>query len=191
MVLRFGRQDTISCKCGHTDIYKITWLSFALAWGTIRIFVTRGDSLDKQLQPINIPSDVLAQQNVWGFGQVVALGILILPLISFYGVLATERMIPSERLTSCQKHSEKTLQTALTALLNRHQYNWILGVALLAILWHPYWVIFVRNYMQTLGIVSSWSSGIYYRSQLQRIYYTLSLLPMEPAPWCGGHHYNQ
>jgi hypothetical protein len=81
----------------HTDSYKVTWLSIALAWGTIRIFVTRGDTSNVDL--LGAPPGVITQQNVWGFGQVVALGILVLPLISFYGILTTERIIFSERLT--------------------------------------------------------------------------------------------
>jgi hypothetical protein len=57
----------------------MTWLSIALAWGTIRIFVTRGGGLGVGVPVVYIPPDVLAQQNVWGFGQVVALGLLVLP----------------------------------------------------------------------------------------------------------------
>ena len=29
--------------------------------------------------------DVNTQQNIWGFGQVVSIGLLVLPLVSFFG----------------------------------------------------------------------------------------------------------
>jgi len=45
----------------------------ALSWGTIRIFISR------------IDSEVITQENIWGFGQVVALGLLLFPFISFSG----------------------------------------------------------------------------------------------------------
>jgi hypothetical protein len=61
------------------DILQFTWLSMALAWGTIRIFVSRkfGDEYIQQ---------AIAEQNVWGFGQVIAVVLLALPFISFYGM---------------------------------------------------------------------------------------------------------
>jgi hypothetical protein len=29
--------------------------------------------------------DVIAQENIWGFGQVIAVGLLVLPFVSFFG----------------------------------------------------------------------------------------------------------
>jgi hypothetical protein len=53
----------------------------ALAWGTIRIFVTRTNDSDYE----DDIGDIIAQENIWGFGQVVAVGLLILPFVSFFG----------------------------------------------------------------------------------------------------------
>jgi hypothetical protein len=45
----------------------------ALFWGTIRIFASR------------IDSEVITQENIWEFDQVVALSLLLFPFISFSG----------------------------------------------------------------------------------------------------------
>jgi hypothetical protein len=58
----------------------------ALSWGTIRIFASRTDWY--QLSPLDftqLQPEVITQENIWGFGQVVALGLLLLPFISFSG----------------------------------------------------------------------------------------------------------
>jgi hypothetical protein len=62
----------------------MTWLLFALSWGTARIIV----DLDHNngIWVSNIPSSIMAEQNMWGFGQVVATGLLVLPLLSFFGM---------------------------------------------------------------------------------------------------------
>lgn len=65
----------------------------ALFWGTIRIFVSRFDyyqqfiptyDVSGQFRP-DVISQAISQENIWGFGQVVALGLLVLPFISFSG----------------------------------------------------------------------------------------------------------
>ena len=56
---------------------QITWLGFALAWGSVRIY--RGRALVRVLD-----SDALAEENVWGFGQVLAVMILALPFVSLF-----------------------------------------------------------------------------------------------------------
>jgi hypothetical protein len=74
-------------------LLKITWLSIALAWGTIRIFVTRqgvymvdyGYSGNGVLKLVFLTSADLQEQNIWGFGQVVALVLLLVPILSFLG----------------------------------------------------------------------------------------------------------
>ncbi|THV44483.1 hypothetical protein BGAL_0631g00030 [Botrytis galanthina] len=62
------------------------WLSFALVWGTVRIFTIRElpnsqDNLDSS----ESMSAILSEENDWGFGQVLGLSLMILPLLSFYG----------------------------------------------------------------------------------------------------------
>ncbi|KAF7901381.1 hypothetical protein EAF00_003602 [Botryotinia globosa] len=49
---------------------QLGWLTFALAWGTVRIFTVRKSS---GLQPSN-------EENIWGFGQVLALLLLLILL---------------------------------------------------------------------------------------------------------------
>ncbi|TGO33249.1 hypothetical protein BHYA_0257g00010 [Botrytis hyacinthi] len=51
------------------------WLFFALAWGTVRIFTVRKRS---GLQPSN-------EEDIWGFGQVLALLLLVLLFLNLYG----------------------------------------------------------------------------------------------------------
>ncbi|KAF7950079.1 hypothetical protein EAE96_007379 [Botrytis aclada] len=68
-----------------STIWELGWLSFALVWGTIRIFTTRDlpnsqDNLDSS----ESMSAILSEENDWGFGQVLGLSLMILPLLSFY-----------------------------------------------------------------------------------------------------------
>ncbi|PVH69724.1 hypothetical protein DL98DRAFT_598415 [Cadophora sp. DSE1049] len=58
-------------------LWEITWLAFALAWGSVRIFHSR------TLVQVR-GSEALVEENVWGFGQVLAVMILALPLVSLY-----------------------------------------------------------------------------------------------------------
>jgi hypothetical protein len=55
----------------------------ALAWGTIRIFLARTN--DFGLIGYEDMREVIKQENIWGFGQVVAVGLLVLPIFSFLG----------------------------------------------------------------------------------------------------------
>lgn len=68
-----------------STIWELGWLSFALVWGTVRIFTIRNlpnsrDNLDSS----EMMSAVLSEENDWGFGQVLSLTLMILPLLSFY-----------------------------------------------------------------------------------------------------------
>ncbi|KAF7892039.1 hypothetical protein EAF00_008341 [Botryotinia globosa] len=61
------------------------WLSFALVWGTVRIFTIRElpnsqDNLDSS----ESMSAILSEENDWGFGQVLGLSLMILPLLKAY-----------------------------------------------------------------------------------------------------------
>ena len=89
-----------SCRQGkysaNTLEHKITWLSFALAWGTVRVFRDRNHTANFYDWWINgsgdaTPGGALVGVNVWGFGQVFAVTLLLLPFLSFseivYGCL--------------------------------------------------------------------------------------------------------
>jgi hypothetical protein len=56
----------------------------ALAWGTIRIFVARTHDFGLIGYEDDM-SEVIRQENIWGFGQVVAVGLLVFPVLSFFG----------------------------------------------------------------------------------------------------------
>lgn len=57
----------------------------ALVWGTIRVLEDRGDPELHQGQAVVGVS--LAEASTWGFGQIVPIVLLILPVLSFLGVL--------------------------------------------------------------------------------------------------------
>ena len=75
---------------------KLTWLLIAMIWGTIRVII------DRSGQSFNFPdvygsselsgsdadiSIIISQENAWGFGQVIAMLLLGLPLLSFSEVV--------------------------------------------------------------------------------------------------------
>ena len=75
----------------HTNClnHKITWLAMALAWGTIRIITDRGinfaiQNSDPSTGTGQDISDAISEDNIWGFGQVVAVALVVLPLFSFF-----------------------------------------------------------------------------------------------------------
>ncbi|KAF7917177.1 uncharacterized protein EAE98_010282 [Botrytis deweyae] len=78
----------ISLACRQTfdsTIWELGWLSFALVWGTVRIFTVRElpnsqDNLDSS----ESMSAILSEENDWGFGQVLGLSLMILPLLKAY-----------------------------------------------------------------------------------------------------------
>ena len=65
----------------HTDFLnpKITWLATALTWGSIRIIMDRNQDFD-----YHDPISPVSEDDVWGFGQVVAVALLLVPLFCFF-----------------------------------------------------------------------------------------------------------
>lgn len=61
-------------EIGNSMLWEILWLAAALVWGTLRLVQHRYHSS-------------LAGENTWGFGQVLALILSILPLWSFFSTL--------------------------------------------------------------------------------------------------------
>ena len=61
-----------------SPIEQILWLAFALAWGTTRLFFTR-----------SIAEQDTFKENTWGFGQLIPVILLALPILSigesYYG----------------------------------------------------------------------------------------------------------
>ena len=60
-------------------------LTFALTWGTIRVFMSRQGYRGVYVPDEATLEDVLAQEGVWGFAQVIAVLLLALPVVGFYG----------------------------------------------------------------------------------------------------------
>ncbi|KAE8441095.1 hypothetical protein EG329_005890 [Mollisiaceae sp. DMI_Dod_QoI] len=90
-------------------IWELTWLSMALIWGSIRMFCIRHEVVSNILSPDTLlPSEiqnagVMWQQNIWGFGQVVALALLALPFISLldaYFSFSENESLPSQEIST-------------------------------------------------------------------------------------------
>ncbi|TEY86703.1 hypothetical protein BOTCAL_0004g00060 [Botryotinia calthae] len=99
-----------------STIWELGWLSFALVWGTVRIFTIRNlpnsrDNLDSS----EMVSAVLSEENDWGFGQVLGLTLMILPLLSFYEAYSSPPDVMSLR--------KKFLTDAQTSLDTSSDYN--------------------------------------------------------------------
>ena len=81
----------------HTDYLnnKITWLATALLWGSIRIIADRNVNFDVTYEQRPDPGSISGQDvrnavledDIWGFGQVVAVALLLAPLFSFYEII--------------------------------------------------------------------------------------------------------
>ncbi|KAK0113060.1 ADP-ribosylation factor GTPase activating protein, ER-Golgi transport [Cadophora gregata] len=65
----------------RSQVFEVLWFFFAIAWGIIRVIVSRADSMYEDY----IPSAVSDQHSIWGFGQAVAIGLLAIPIASFFG----------------------------------------------------------------------------------------------------------
>ena len=61
---------------------QITWLTVALAWGTIAVLRDR-DSLTYDQ---GSSQRVLSEQNAWSFGQIVPMVLLLLPFLALVEV---------------------------------------------------------------------------------------------------------
>ncbi|KAK0507020.1 hypothetical protein JMJ35_010478 [Cladonia borealis] len=69
--------------------WEITWLAIALVWGTIRIIMDRDiDFGYQESDPVSLYSqdvkNAVLEDDIWGFGQVVAVALLLAPLFSFF-----------------------------------------------------------------------------------------------------------
>jgi hypothetical protein len=64
-------------------------LTATLVWGTVRLFLARAGTDNSGSTATGKPGldNVIEVQNAWGFGQVMSLALLILPLASLFGGL--------------------------------------------------------------------------------------------------------
>ena len=78
---------------------EIIWLVATLFWGFCKLFIVRRDS------------PLTQYENVWGFGQVVALGLLILPIMAaheIYHDVSLHHRENAQRTAICQHHSHSS-----------------------------------------------------------------------------------
>ena len=71
------------------DGRQITWLALALAWGTICVLRDRG-SEDSSIGNL---TSLVDQEDAWGFGQVISVMLLALPIVSFSEVIYSKLAI--------------------------------------------------------------------------------------------------
>lgn len=63
-------------------LFEIIWLTFAIAWGTIKLFTTRSSARYNSVsQDVGANPDVLSE-DTWTFGQTLPLILLLLPILS-------------------------------------------------------------------------------------------------------------
>ena len=64
---------------------QITWLTVALAWGTIAVLRDRNNMPYDPNDP-DATQRILSEQNAWSFGQIVPVVLLILPFLALVEV---------------------------------------------------------------------------------------------------------
>ena len=114
----------------HTDYgHKITWLATALVWGTIRIIEDRQIDIGFQgPDPVSMSGQDLRsavlEDDIWGFGQVVTVALLLAPLFSFlettYG--KCERFSNATCVWTIKNHT-KVMSPTESVIMNRKKYG--------------------------------------------------------------------
>ena len=83
----------------------MTWLIFALLWGSLRLFLSQDATTRARrsywkgtVTELDIFKDVMPlDDNIWTFGQFVAIIFLFIPWLSLLGdLLGTSRRIPNQ-----------------------------------------------------------------------------------------------
>ena len=62
-------------------LVEIVWLAFAMAWGTIKVWLTRS-SATINFDGRDYTSNSLSEENYWSFGQILPLVLFLLPILS-------------------------------------------------------------------------------------------------------------
>ncbi|KAE8845241.1 hypothetical protein PTNB85_03506 [Pyrenophora teres f. teres] len=100
---------------------EIVWLAFAMAWGTIKVWLTRA-SATINFDGKNYTSNSISEENFWSFGQILPLVLFLLPLLSMAQTYLEDdakeeehmRAIPSPKITSRNEEPKSTTARALT-----------------------------------------------------------------------------
>ena len=115
----------------HTDYlnHKITWLATALVWGTIRIIMDRDVDFGHQISdPVSMSGqdlrDAVLESDVWGFGQVVTVVLLLAPLFSFFETIygKCERFWNAGCVWTTRNHT-KILSPTESVIMKRKKYG--------------------------------------------------------------------
>ena len=76
-------------RMADEPVVQILWLAYALAWGTIRLFVTR-----KKVHSYRYNDKLASEEDFWSFGQSVSVALLMLPILAmaemFFGKCSLE-----------------------------------------------------------------------------------------------------
>ncbi|KAF8858240.1 hypothetical protein BDZ45DRAFT_726201 [Acephala macrosclerotiorum] len=87
---------------GESIFWEISWLTFSLAWGTMRIFIIRNLANMDSAANVESRGQVVLQKNFWGFGQLTPTLLLILPVLSLAEVFLDrpEKSTDADSITS-------------------------------------------------------------------------------------------
>lgn len=93
-------------------LLEILWLGFAIAWGTVKLWVTRGTLTYRQppagqdhLQPTAI-----LEEDYWSFGQTLPLALLLIPLLAMAQTYFDNDAKAAEAAHKAQKEQLKALE---------------------------------------------------------------------------------
>lgn len=82
LVFAFFTSARVSCDLVASMLVEIIWLTFAIVWGTIKVWDTRASAgYNTERQYVGANGDVL-EEDSWSFGQTLPLVLLLLPLLS-------------------------------------------------------------------------------------------------------------
>ena len=81
-------KQTLSPDISSLTTLKITWLALASAWGTIAVLNDRSQYIEGfDTEGLDTAErKILSEDNTWGFGQIIPLVLLVLPLVSFFEI---------------------------------------------------------------------------------------------------------
>ena len=118
----------------HTDYlnHKITWLAMGLMWGSIRIFMDRNINSDGLVGQHPDPgsksgqdvSSAVLEDDHWGFGQVVAVALLLAPLLSFFETMYGKCERSSNAICiSIRGNHTKNLSPIESVIMDKESYG--------------------------------------------------------------------
>ncbi|EPE29853.1 hypothetical protein GLAREA_01013 [Glarea lozoyensis ATCC 20868] len=106
-------------------LWEISWLIFSLAWGTMRLFTTRGLAVQDAAAEKGTKDQVALSENFWGFGQWTPTLLLILPILGYIeGYMDTAKITRDKSLLESQ---ENECEEAMQPSNDRSRESFIVG----------------------------------------------------------------